>query len=216
MTHLQYEAIKKYDNEEGKQPVWRCKLGWLLNRSKDFSTFTAELFLEIHIILSMRKSTFFYLAVLSVGGWNAPCGSRHFMHLVDKTSKFGIPEHATSKISGGTWKLEDSSAIPEFWKKMCIPPPRPQNLGFVISASVQLHETNLRTKKTPGQLWETTWGWISTSLVPFLYPEKFTFTLFWENCENTFFIPQDMNKFMSEEKKLHQCQVFKGRKNWFK
>lgn len=48
-------------------------------------------------------------------------------------------------------------------------------------------------------------------LVLFLYPEKFTFTLFWENCENTFFIPEGMNKFMSEEKKLHQCQGLKGR-----
>lgn len=76
------------------------------------------------------------------------------MHLVDKTSKFGVPEHATSEISGGTWKLEDSSAMSEFWKEKFFRPP--PNVSFVISASVQLHEKNLRTKKTPGQLRETT------------------------------------------------------------
>lgn len=29
-------------------------------------------------------------------------------------------------------------------------------------------------------------------------------------CGNTFFISQGMNEFMSEEEKLHQCQVFKS------
>lgn len=121
MTHFQYEAIKKYDNQEGKQPVWRCKLGWLLNRSKDFSTFTAELFLEMHITLFMLKILFFYLAVISVGDWNTPCGYWHFTHLVDR---FRCPWicniQATLEISGEIWQLRDSSGTSKFRKKMCL------------------------------------------------------------------------------------------------
>lgn len=58
MTHFRYKAIKKQDNQESKQTVWRCKLGCLLKRSEEFSNFTAKLFLEMHTTVFMLKGTF--------------------------------------------------------------------------------------------------------------------------------------------------------------